>query len=124
MRLFVLSLSLSMLLSVVSGTALANEPAASAASAQTSSASTKATAPSAQAAKVEELTAAEKDLLAQGYKLRIIGGQKRFCRRQTVIGSNLERMVCTTGAQAAEARQNARDLTEQIQRNQANPSGH
>lgn len=126
MRFVAMSLSIMMLSPVMASRALANEPSSQTTHTQKISTTSRAksTTASAQAAKAGELTPAEKDLLAQGYKLRVVDGQRRFCRRQTVLGSNLERMVCTTGAQAAESQQTGRAITEQIQRNQANPNGH
>jgi len=104
---------------------MADVPSSIATASQTNSSSAPKPAPaSATANKSEELTATEKDLLSQGYKLRIIDGEKRFCRRQTVLGSNLERTVCTTAAREREARDNAREITDRIQRNQQNPNGH
>src|SRR5690348_2130964 len=110
MRVVAMSLSLLMLSPVMARSALASEPASQATPAQRSSSTaqpkpTASAAQAPQAAKAEELTAAEKSLLAQGYKLRLVDGQKRFCRRETVLGSNLERTVCTTAAQIAESQQ-------------------
>jgi len=115
-----------MLLSVfMLAAAMAGEPPPAATSAQASSASSaKPAAATAQPAKAEELTAEEKDLVAQGYKMRMVDGERRFCRKQTILGSNLERNICTTARQVAEARRNGRDVVDQIQRNQANPNGH
>jgi hypothetical protein len=125
MRSVAISLSFLMLSSVAAGTAMADKPASQASSAQSSSASTaKTTTPSSQPAKDQELTAAEKDLLAQGYKMRMNDGQKVFCHRELVLGSNIEKTVCTTAERQAEARANGQALTQQIQRNETNPTGH
>ena len=129
MRFVAMSLSILMLSPVMASRALASEPASQATSPETSSSAsqTKSNASAAQASKIakpQELTAAEKSLLSQGYKMRLIDGEKRFCRKETVLGSNLERTVCTTAARVAESQQMGRDITEQIQRNQVNPHGH
>lgn len=124
MRLVAIVLSFSILLPVAASRAVANEPASKATPTQASSASAPKSTAKSPSANGQELTAEEKDLLSQGYKVRMVKGEKHYCRRETVLGSNLERMVCTTAAQAAQARQDARDLTDQIQRNQANPNGH
>lgn len=118
--------TVAMLLSLlILSPAMADVPSPAATSSQTSSPSaSKPTASPAQSAKSEELTATEKSLLSQGYKLRIVDGEKKFCRRETALGSNLERTVCTTAARAEQSREDAREITERIQRNQANPNGH
>jgi len=109
-------------LSVVSpAIVLADSPPSNAASAQSSS--TSASKPAAASADAQALTDDEKRLLSEGYKLRIMDGEKRFCRRESVLGSNLEKTVCTTADRVARSRENARYMTERMQSNQANPNG-
>jgi len=128
MRCVAMSLSILMLAAVVASRGLANEPVSQATpperSSSTSQTKSNSVARAPKIAKPQELTAAEKNLLSQGYKMRLIDGEKRFCRKETVLGSNLERTVCTTPAQVAESQRTGRDITEQIQRNQVNPHGH
>jgi hypothetical protein len=124
MRIVAMLMSGLMLSAIVANQAMADKPSSATTSAQGASASSKSATSTTQSAKSDELTPVEKDLLAQGYKIRVIDGEKRFCRKEAVLGSSIERTVCATHAQLTQARQDARDLTEQIQRNQLNPNGH
>ena len=105
------------------GPAMADEPSSQQTKPTQARASTHTTSASGQPDKSQELTEADKRLLSQGYKLHIVNGEKRFCRKERVLGSNLERNVCGSAEQFAESSQAGRDLTDRIQRNQTNPSG-
>ncbi|HTT01527.1 MAG TPA: hypothetical protein VMG11_05500 [Steroidobacteraceae bacterium] len=74
--------------------------------------------------KAQALAVDDKRLISEGYKMTYINGQKVFCRREPVLGSNIERKVCGTADQLAQSRQDSRDLVDRMQRNQLNPAGH
>jgi len=124
--------------------AVADEPASRVVPAQSSSAATAAqstsTSTPAQTISISTSTAAtpgaqsdkvpvpalgvdDKQLLSEGYKISYVNGQKVFCRREHVLGSNLEKKVCGTAETLATSRQDSRDLTDRMQRNQINPHG-
>jgi len=90
----------------------ANQPAA-ASSTATPGASPAATA---QSRKTPELTQAEKDLLARGYKLEMRGPDKHFCRNEGALGTRFTKKVCVTPEEVAAAEANAKDSTRQSQR--------
>jgi hypothetical protein len=53
--------------------------------------------------KPEDLSNAEKELIARGYKVEMRNGEKYFCRREQQIGSRFETKICDT-AQSIQAR--------------------
>jgi hypothetical protein len=70
--------------------------------------------------KTPELTPAEKDLLAQGYKLEMRGTDKHFCRSQAELGTRFTHRVCITAEQAAATKRGSQDFLNDVQR----PSGN
>jgi hypothetical protein len=70
--------------------------------------------------KTSELTPAEKDLLAQGYKLEMRGTDKHFCRSQAELGTRFTHRVCITAEQAAATKRSSQDFLNDVQR----PSGN
>jgi hypothetical protein len=70
----------------------------------------------AQTSKTQDLTDDEKKLLSQGYKLETRGGQKFFCRSETLVGSRFPTKTCRTAAQMAVVRQNSKDYLNDVQR--------
>ena len=84
-------------------------PAAPAAATNTQAASATPTAP--------EIDPREKYLLAKGYKIRMRGGVKMFCREEDVLGSRLEKVQsCGTAQTLIERERNEKDAWEQVQR--------
>jgi hypothetical protein len=69
----------------------------------------------AQPATTGVLTDEEKRYLGQGYKLKIEGGKKYFCRRESPVGSHFSSTVCRTAETIRINRQNSRDAAEQAQ---------
>ncbi len=109
--------------------ASANSQAAAAATATATT--TKAPPASARSRKPPELTQAEKDLLARGYKLEMRGPDKHFCRNETSLGTRFTKKVCVTPQEVTAAEANAQDATRQSQRvgfdyikGGISPSGH
>jgi hypothetical protein len=72
----------------------------------------------------QHLTADEKRLISRGYRLEVQNGQKTFCRREVVLGSHLEKKVCGTADQLAQAQRTGREVTENSQRRGTNPQGN
>lgn len=72
----------------------------------------------------QELTPAEKSLIAQGYKLQVKDGQRTFCRREVALGSHFEKKVCGTAEQLADSTREAKDITERTQSRGTNPTGN
>jgi hypothetical protein len=70
----------------------------------------------AQTSKTQDLTDDEKNLLSRGYKLETRGGQKFFCRSETLVGSRFPTKTCRTAAQMAVVRQNSKDYLNDVQR--------
>ena len=70
--------------------------------------------------KTPELTPAEKDLLAQGYKLEMRGTDKHFCRSEAELGTRFTHRVCITAEQAAATKRSSQDFLNDVQR----PSGN
>lgn len=61
---------------------------------------------------------AERQLRMEGYKLRMVNGVQKYCRRETPLGSHLASVMhCVTVAEAEEMVREARETTEHIQRN-------
>ena len=59
----------------------------------------------------------EKYLLAKGYKIRMRGGQKMFCREEDVLGSRVDKVLnCATAQALIERERNEKDSWEQVQR--------
>ena len=61
------------------------------------------------------LTDEEKRYLTQGYKLKIEGGKKYFCRSETPPGTHFSSNVCRTAETIRINRQNSRDAADQAQ---------
>jgi hypothetical protein len=107
--------------SPAASTATASAPATSAVSA--SAASVGSSAAPHVAASTQELTPDEKRLISAGYHMQVVDGQKQFCRREHVMGTNIEHKVCGTAEQMAQATQQGRELTDRTQRVGINPTG-
>jgi hypothetical protein len=61
---------------------------------------------------------AEHLLRSQGYKLSMVNGQERYCRREIPLGSHLATVLhCATVAEAEATAREGREVTEQLQRN-------
>ncbi|HWW79230.1 MAG TPA: hypothetical protein VNY82_06520, partial [Steroidobacteraceae bacterium] len=61
---------------------------------------------------------AEKQLRMEGYKLSMVHGQEKYCRREIPLGSHLPTVVhCVTVAEAEAMVREGREVTERIQRN-------
>jgi hypothetical protein len=103
--------------SSVSSTSAAAAISAAAPTAATS------TTTSAHASNPQELTPDEKRLISAGYHMQVVDGQKQFCRREHVMGTNIEHKVCGTAEQMAQATQQGRELTDRTQRVGINPTG-
>jgi hypothetical protein len=62
--------------------------------------------------KPQDLSNAEKELMARGYKVEMRNGEKYFCRREQQIGSRFETKTCDTAqsiqAQRAESQEAVR----------------
>ena len=74
----------------------------------------------AQTSKTQDLTADEKNLLSHGYKLETRGGQRFFCRSETLVGSRFPTKTCRTAEQMAVIRQNSKDYMNDVQRSSGN----
>ena len=62
------------------------------------------------------LTDEEKRYFSQGYKLKIEGGKKYFCRLETPPGTRFSSTVCRTAETIRLNRQNSRDAADEAQR--------
>jgi hypothetical protein len=71
----------------------------------------------------DELTSFEKVLLSEGYLSQMRGGRRYFCRRQAVLGSNIEQKVCRTEEQIRASQQDSREYTERLERDGYTPTG-
>ena len=80
--------------------------------------------PPAHSSNPQDLTEAEQRLISRGYRLELQNGKKTFCRREVVLGSRLEKKVCGTADQLAEAQRTGREVTENSQRRGTNPQGN
>jgi hypothetical protein len=61
----------------------------------------------------------EQQLRLQGYRLSMVRGQERYCRREAPLGSRLESVMhCVTLAEAEIMAHEGKETTERIQRNQ------
>jgi hypothetical protein len=107
-------------------TAAASSASSTSAPAATSAAAATAasTSTSAHASNPQDLTPDEKRLISAGYHMQVVDGQKQFCRREHVMGTNIEHKVCGTAEQMAQATQQGRELTDRTQRVGVQPSGH
>jgi hypothetical protein len=60
----------------------------------------------------------EQLLRSQGYKLSMVNGQEKYCRREIPLGSRLATIMrCVTVAEAQAMAREGREFTERIQRN-------
>ncbi len=60
---------------------------------------------------------AEHLLRSQGYKLSMVNGQEKYCRREIALGSHLATVMrCVTVAEAEAMAREGREVTEQLQR--------
>jgi hypothetical protein len=63
---------------------------------------------------------AEQLLRSQGYKVSMVNGQEKYCRREIPLGSHLATVFhCVTVAEAEAMAREGRETTERIQRNTA-----
>jgi|SRR5215472_440881 len=93
-------------------------PAASAASPISTAAAAAQTAVPAQA-KPPDDRLLEQQLRLQGYRLSMVRGQEKYCRREAPLGSRLESVMhCVTLAEAQLMMQEGKETAERIQRNQ------
>jgi len=61
---------------------------------------------------------AEQLLRSQGYKLSMMRGEEKYCRREIPLGSHLPTVLhCVTVAEAEAMAREGREVTERIQRN-------
>ena len=59
----------------------------------------------------------ERLLRNQGYKLRMVHGEEKYCRREIPLGSHLATVMhCVTVAEAGAMAREGREVTEHIQR--------
>jgi hypothetical protein len=57
-------------------------------------------------------------LQSQGYKLSMVNGREKYCRRETPVGSHLPTALhCVTVAEAEAMAREGRETTERVQRN-------
>lgn len=64
----------------------------------------------------EQLT--DRQLRSEGYKLAMVRGEERYCRRETPTGSHLSSVLhCVTIAEAQAMAKEAREVTQHIQHN-------
>jgi hypothetical protein len=64
-----------------------------------------------------EIDPREKYLLAKGYKIRMRGGVKMFCREEAILGSRVDKVQnCGTAQTLIERERNEKDAWEQYQR--------
>jgi hypothetical protein len=62
-----------------------------------------------------ELTAADHELMSQGYKLEMRHGEKYFCRRETIMGSHFEQKTCNTAASIEAQTASSQELVRRMQ---------
>jgi hypothetical protein len=62
-----------------------------------------------------ELTAADHELMSQGYKLEMRHGEKYFCRRETIMGSHFEQKTCNTAASIEAQMASSQELVRRMQ---------
>ena len=103
-------------------------PAQSAATTATPPQSAATTPPAPAASPSHETTAAidprEKALKAKGYRMETRNGEKMYCRSEEVLGSRLAgRKVCGTVSELEQREHLSRDMAENAQRMQLNPTG-
>jgi hypothetical protein len=80
-------------------------------------AATGAKAPAVAAAKpAPSVSDEEKQLLAQGYHVHVMRGEKVYCKREIPIGSTLPEMRCMSADEAKEMTKAGRELMEQQNR--------
>jgi hypothetical protein len=61
----------------------------------------------------------EQQLRLQGYRLSMVRGEEKYCRREAPLGSRLESVMhCMTLAEAEVMVHEGKETTERIQRNQ------
>jgi hypothetical protein len=61
----------------------------------------------------------EQQLRLQGYRLSMVRGEEKYCRREAPLGSRLESVMhCVTLAEAEVMVREGKETTERIQRNQ------
>lgn len=66
----------------------------------------------------EQAREQERLLRNQGYKLRMVNGEERYCRREMPLGSHLATVMhCVTIAEAEAMAREGRETAERIQRN-------
>jgi hypothetical protein len=81
-------------------------------------AKTPAVAPATPSTSAEQVQEQERLLRNQGYKLRMLQGQEKYCRREIPLGSHLATVMhCVTVAGAEAMAREGRETAERIQRN-------
>jgi hypothetical protein len=99
--------------------------AASPTPAATPAPATQASSATAAAAAASEVDPREKRLLSMGYKPQMVHGEKRFCKREPVMGSRTDMVSrCGTVDQLAAETQLSREATDNAQRTQLPAAGH
>jgi len=58
----------------------------------------------------------DKQLLKQGYRARVVRGEKVYCKREVPTGSNLPVTRCVSAEAAKQMAEEGRELAERIQR--------
>jgi len=90
--------------------------ATSATPAATAPAPSPTAAPAASAAAKVAVDEPDKRLLSMGYKVKKENGSYVYCRREPVVGSRFDKLVCGSAEQLQAVRDSARQATERIQR--------
>jgi hypothetical protein len=98
-------------------------PAAQAPTAATATAAS--TTPASTTAAPEANDAAlKKRLLSAGYRPEMRNGEKKWCRRETALGSRFETKVCGTAQTLTELTQSSKEMLEEGQRHRITPDIH
>jgi hypothetical protein len=71
-----------------------------------------------------ELTAEDKRLISEGYKLQMHRGEKLFCKSEHIVGSRFDKNICKSAEQIAAARQASQDGVNAAQRVYVGPGAH
>jgi hypothetical protein len=100
-----------------SGSGQSSAAAATPATAAASAAQSSAAAPAKPAPSAANGDSDDKELLKQGYKPRVVRGEKVYCKREVPTGSNLPVTRCMSAESAKEMAAEGKEMAERIQRN-------